>query len=155
MNEKKEKELQMFDQLKELLCKDIKSVIAKGDITPPDYQALDTAVDIYKDAVTIRAMIEYDMPDDYMQGYTSGAMRSSWDPNPNGVVLGVREPYYGTNSWDDGMGGNSYARGRSMTTGRYVSRDDEIGSKLNHMMQTATSEQERQMISRLMNEMGR
>ena len=147
MDEKK-----MFEDLKELLCKDIKSVIAKGDITPPDYQALDTAVDIYKDVTTIEAMLEYGHGDEYMEGFASGAMGSRGDYSASG-----RMPYYG-NSWDDGMGyptGNSYARGRSAMTGRYVSRDDEMGAKLNHMMQTATSEQERQMISRIMNEMGR
>lgn len=145
----KQKELQMFAELKELLCKDIKAVIAKGDITPPDYQQLDTAVDIYKDATTICAMLEYDMPDDYVTGYVSGAMRGN-SYAQGGTSNGMSGMLPMWDSYDDGY---STARGRNTMNGRYMSRDDEMGAKLNHMMQTANTEQERQIISRMMNEM--
>lgn len=141
-----------LNELDELLLKDIKKVVDKGDITPPDYQCLDTAIDILKDSQTIKAMIESGYGEAEVSGMASGRMmpRNSYADGNGGGNSGYMPPQY--NSWDDGM---SYARGRSPMTGRYVSRDDEVTSKLGHMMQTANSEQERQMIGRLMNEIGR
>ena len=42
-----------IEELQNLLDKDIRGVIAKGDISPQDYQCLDVAVDISKDLAEI------------------------------------------------------------------------------------------------------
>ena len=132
-------------ELEKLLEKDVRNVIAKGDISPADYQSLDTAIDIFKDCETIRAMME--------GGYNTDDMpvsRNSYAMNGNGGNSGYMP-------WSHSYGnqqGNSYARGRSSVTGQYVSRDNEISSKLQRMMNAAPTEQERDVIARVMNEMG-
>lgn len=143
-------------ELEKLLEKDVRNVIAKGDISPTDYTCLDTAIDIFKDCETIRAMMEGgyntdDMPvsrNSYGPGMNSYGM-NSYGMNGNG---GNSSYMPWSHSYDQG---NSYARGRSSVTGQYVSRDNEMTAKLQHMMNTAQTEQERDVIARLMNEMGR
>lgn len=153
MNDKHEKILEMFEDLKELLCKDIKSVIAKGDITPPDYQQLDTAVDIFKDVTTICAMLESEHYGT-SGGYSGNSYGNSYAQGGGGNSGYMPRYDHYTDSFisNDGY---SQARGRSPMTGRYISRDDEMNAKLSNMMATANTEQERQIIGRMMNEMGR
>lgn len=147
-----QKIIEMFDDLEELLCKDIKSVIAKGDITPPDYQCLDTAVDIFKDSQTIKAMVKYDTDENGVSGMMSHGRSygNSYDMGNSGYMPQRYDHYTDHYVSNDGYSG---ARGRSPMTGRYMSRDDEMNAKLNNMMATANTEQERQIIGRMMNEM--
>lgn len=152
----KQKVLDMLEELEDLLCKDIKNVVAKNDISPPDYQCLDTSVDIFKDIETIKAMIQsdYGYPEENMRGMASGNMGMNsygYSGAQNMNSGGYMPQYY--NSYDDGR--YSGARGRSSNSGRYISRDDEMTAKLDNMMRTAGSEQERQIIGRMMNEIGR
>lgn len=138
-------------ELEKLLEKDVRNVIAKGDISPADYQSLDTAIDIFKDCETIKAMME--------GGYNTDDMpvsRNSYRPGMNSYAMngGGNSGYM---PWMHSYGdqqGNSYARGRSSVTGQYVSRDDEVSSKLHNMMNNARTEAERDVIARVMNEMG-
>lgn len=135
-------------ELEKLLEKDIRNVIAKGDISPTDYTCLDTAVDIFKDCETIRAMME--------GGYNTDDMpvsRNSYGMNSYAMNGGNSGYMPWMHSYGD-MQGNSYARGRSSVTGQYVSRDNEMASKLRNMMNMAQTEQERDTIARVMNEMG-
>lgn len=156
----------MMDDLKELLAKDIKTVVDKGDISPEDYKNLDCAIDILKDAedvklkiVTTEAMLKNDGGYRYNEN-VSGMMRY---PHMNSMNSYSQGGYDRGNSGNSGMyyddrmhssNGNSYARGRSATTGRYVSRDGDPSSRLNEMLMRTTDPQERETIQRVMNEMG-
>lgn len=116
--------------LQDLILCDIDAITKKGKIEPSEYPILGEAVDILKDLKTIEAMEEYgESPE------VSGYMR--------------RSSY---NSYNNG--GYSTMRGRDARTGRYMSRDNSTMAKLQHMMDTASTEQERQTISRMMNELG-
>ena len=140
----------LMHDLKDMILCDIDETVKKGQINPADYQALGEAVDIIKDIETIEAMRNYEYQDQEVSGAMSGGRMY-----PMGR--------YGYNNWTDGRSyGNSYndgnysgARGRSARTGRYVSRDDETMAKLNNMMASATNEQERATIQRMMDELGR
>ena len=127
----------MYD-LKDLILCDIDTVVKKGEISPSDYEALGEAVDIIKDIETIMVMKEY--------GAQPEEIRSA--PGMSGSYRPVSRVH-----WDD------YSAPR-MTDTSYnrmnrASRDDEIMSKLNRMMGTAQTEQERATIQRMMDELGR
>lgn len=133
-----------IEDLQMLLDKDIRSVIAKGDITPQDYQCLDVAVDITKDLYEIASMIPM------MEEGTSG---NSYDSYANGG-----NNRGGNNSGNSyGMYGDYYSRTRSGARGNNRvggnSGHMSMEEKLNTMMQNASNEQERQVISKLMKEM--
>lgn len=132
----------MYDLKKLVLC-DIETVVKRGEIAPGDYEALGQAVDIVKDIETIAAM------DDY------GAQPEEVRLTPG---MSGRMPVRSYDRDWDTYGrsyGSSYERGRSPETGRYVSRDDETMAKLNNMMATAKTDQERDTIRRMMDELGR
>lgn len=132
----------LLNQLRDLVLCDIEAVTKAGKIAPNDYGVIGEAVDILKDIETITAMEEY--------GYESEEMPSRYRTS------GRMMPHYDNyNSYDDGysMGMNSTMRGRDARTGRYMSRDDEITAKLNHMMADAKTENERMLISRMMDEL--
>lgn len=127
----------MYD-LKDLILCDIDTVVKKGEISPSDYEALGEAVDIIKDIETIMAMKEY--------GAQPEEIRNT--PGMSGNYRPMSRVH-----WDD------YSAPR-MTDTSYnrmnrASRDDEIMSKLNRMMGTAQTEQERATIQRMMDELGR
>ena len=121
-----------------VLC-DVEEITKKGSIKPEEYEVLGEAIDILKDLKTIEAMDQYgESPE--MSGYMPRRYANEYSGN-HGM-------YY-----DNGMMGNSTMRGRDARTGRYMSRDDGTMAKLSNMMATATSDQERQIISRMMNEL--
>lgn len=145
----------MMEDLEMLLSKDIQCVIDKGEITPADYPNLDKAVDILKDLKTIKAMDDYGYETEDMRG-VSGRMYPGYSMNSyaRGGGNSGNSGRYPMGSYDD-YPMNSYERGRSPRTGRYVSRDDGTYQRLEEMMHTAGSDQERQIIQRMMNEIGR
>lgn len=129
----------MFDSLEDMLCKDICGVVDKGQITPNDYQMLDVAVDIYKDIQTIKAMEEYQTTEDGVSGMMSGAR--GYNGNRSGRGMGrynMGRSYDSYNSYDGGYNNSG---------------DNNVHARLNKMMAEAKTEQERQIISKLMNEM--
>lgn len=140
-----------IEELQALLDRDIRGVIAKGDITPKDYQCLDVAIDITKDlgeiAEGIMKMEEATSDgfsgryNDYsyeMDGGNSGFMGrrngSGYYPRMRSGARGGN----GNNGGNRGNGGNSGHMG--------------VEDKLNVMMQNAANEQERQIISKIMKE---
>lgn len=128
----------MYDLRDMILC-DVEEQIKKGKISPSEYSVLGEAIDIIKDIETIEAMRHYDYEDSEVSGAMSG-----------GRMYPMGRYGYSGNSYDmpKSTWDASFERGRSPRTGRYVSRDDEIMSKLNHMMSTATTEQERATIQK-------
>lgn len=90
--------------LKKVLEDQICEIAKKNDISPTELERLYKAVDILKDIETIWAMKDYGDEEGYSGRY----------------------PYYmrdGGDSYGYSDRGASYRRGRSQTTGRYVSRE--------------------------------
>ena len=135
----------LMHDLKDMILCDIDETVKKGQISPADYQALGEAVDIVKDIETIEAMRNYEYETPEMSGAMSGGRM---------YPMGRYNSGYSGNSYGS-YGGYSGERGRSPRTGRYVSRDDETTAKLQNMMASATTEQERATIQRMMDELGR
>lgn len=141
------------DKAKKLLTTEIDKIVATGSLTKESLCLMKEALE----AVEMVKHIERgEEPDGYSQ---RNYFIRDWD-----------YPMMGGNSYADPMG-NSYARGRSSITGRYVSRDNGMGNSYGngmsytggdreYMMQSletamkeAGSEQDRMMIRNLMNQM--
>lgn len=126
----------------EMLEEQIKTVLKKGDISPQELSAL-------KEAWELRAMIKCseEMGDE-----------SSYDMMPRSYMMDPKYMDPRQVSYD----GGSYRRGRSMTTGRYMSREDGYSSggysghsikdrmiaRLESMYDEAKSEHEREEIQK-------
>ena len=135
---------QDIQDLQMLLDKDIKGVIAQGDITPKDYQCLDVAIDISKDLCEIAEKLE--IMEEKVYGNYDGWSGTNY--NNRGGNSGM---YY-----DDNIHGNSFQSNNMRNRGG--NRGNRSGhtpaqEKLEMMMQNASSEQERQVIQKLMKEM--
>ena len=130
--------MEYYNDVKKMLCKEVKSIAEEGKLTAGNLDVLDKALHSIKSLVTIMAMEE--------GGY-------SQEGNSNG--------YSGRR---DSMGrfadnGNSYNEGgNSNYSGRRYSRDEgksQMASQLEELMQQAQSQQERevmqQALSRLRN----
>lgn len=139
---------EILEELKQVLKKDIKKVVDKGDVTPTEVETLTKALCLY-DMVEERLMLENGyagFSNDYSQRYYRDG--GSYEMMP--------DPY----SYD----GNSYRRGRSQTTGRYMSRgqnggrsghsiNDRMIAKLEEMVDQAPNDYERQQILRQIEKM--
>lgn len=139
-----------LEALKRTLGKEIKTVAEKGSMTPAELEAVTKAMCLYE-MIDERLMLEggYDTfrsADNYSQRYYRDNSMAG---------MNSMNSYY----MPDQMSYNSYARGRSPVTGRYVSRDYESGrsghsikdrmiDQLERMMDQAGSEYERQEILR-------
>ena len=159
-----------LEHLKETLEDEIKKVIKKGDITPSEMESIQSAV------CTIE-MIKKIENGNYSEGMMNG---ESYGWNTRNMSYNHTPSYdsYGHDSYDDYSGryqhdGNSYRRGRSPVTGRYISRgmDDYSGrnrsyydgynsghsikdrmvARLESMMDEAQTEHERQTVSEWIN----
>lgn len=138
----------LMHDLKDMILCDIDETVKKGQLNPADYQALGEAVDIIKDIETIEAMKNYEYQDQEVSGAMSGGRMY-----PMGRFNSYNDGGYSGNSY--GSYGNSYERGRSPRTGRYVSRDEDPMEKMQRMMDNAKTPEERDMIQRMMDEMRR
>lgn len=138
---------EMAEDLKILLMKDVAEVLEKGCID--DYEGLYKAVKTFYYLTIIKEMEEGNNRDVFYEEMTSGRSMPRYNMRMSGNYMG--NSYGGYN----GYSGNSYERGRSPITGRYVSRDNDPMAKLDQMMANAKSDQEREMIRRMMDEMSR
>lgn len=172
--------MRVLNDLKYMLEEQVKEMTKDGDISAKELECLDKAVDIIKDIETIEAMKQYGYEEEDMK--YSGAMRggrggsyaySDYNGGYSGHMMPYdmydQEPYenakYGyqrsyRGSYDDG---NSYMRGRSPRTGRYIrmngySRDekrDEMIEKLEEMMNQSQDEKDRMAIQKCIEKLER
>jgi len=132
--------MRYMEDLKEMLCKELEGIVKKGELTAGSLDAIDKLTHSIKSVVTVMAMEE--------GGYSNDGS------------------YEGRGSYDGSYrsyDGGSYRRGRSMTTGRYVSRDagysreysreGGMREKLEELMDQAPDEHTRQELQRLINKM--
>ena len=138
-----------LENLKELYLEEIKKINKKGELTPPDAEAAKKALEAIEKIDEICCCTE-DIEKGYSErGYSNRRMSMSYDDGRysqrrmpemySEAYPMMHYPYY-----DDGAGHYSDRRGRSMTTGRYISRHDGINetvdsmiSKLEHMKSDA------------------
>lgn len=141
-------------ELKEMLIEQIHPIIEKGDITPEELKNVGEAVDVIKDIITIEAMERSD--EGYSQANGNSYMRS--------YRGNMYDDGYSGRMYDDGMyggmynrQGNSYARNRGYMERRSYGRDeatDKIISKLESMIDEATTEKERMALVNCLEKMG-
>lgn len=132
--------MRYMEDLKDMLCEELDKIAQKGELTAGSLDTVDKLTHSIKSIEAIMAMEE--------GGYSrdGGSYRRS---------------YYG-GSYDGGSyeGGGSYRRGRSATTGRFVSRaasrysrDDGLREKLESLMEDAPDDHTRQELQRLIEKM--
>ena len=143
-----------FDNVKDMVYCEIDEISRQGKLDMNTVEVLGELVDILKDIGTIEM-------------YEDGLYFSDDEPYENGYSRigypGKFPMYYRNNSYDNGMNGNSYRSGRFMSNGNRMkgnrggySREDSkdhMINKLEHLMNEANNDQDRQAIGRLIEQM--
>lgn len=134
--------MRYLEDVKDMLCEELEKIAQKGELTAGTLDAVDKLTHSVKSISAIMAMEEggYSRDGSYDGSYR-GSYRGSYD-------------------------GGSYRRGRSATTGRFVSRasgrsmysrdysrDDGMREKLEQLMEDAPDDSTRQEIQRLISKM--
>ena len=134
----------VMEELREKLCRELED-LSKGELNMGSLDAINKLTHSIKSIDTIVAMEE--------GGYSrEGSYRGSY------------RGAYNDGSYDGSYDGGSYRRGRSATTGRYISRSssrysreysghDGMREKLEELMEDAPDEQTRQELQRLIGKM--
>lgn len=125
--------MKVLNHIEDMLCDELEDIVKKNDLSMNNLDIIDTAVDVIKDIHTISAMEqEYPSENGYSQGYYG------------------RMPIY---MYDEGMTGNSYARGRGANAprdsrGRYMTRgySGDTKDELERLMDMAKDDREREAI---------
>lgn len=128
---------ELIEKLDKMVDKELEKMVAKGDLTPTD-------VENVTKAVCLLHKLRHEDEDARMMDEEEGM---------------YSQRKYGPMNLTFSRTGNSYERGRSPMTGRYVSRNngysqggnEEMISQLEMMRSRANSEQERRMIDQWMN----
>ena len=140
--------------LNDLLEEQIEKIVKKGDISPTELDNVYKAMKTMYYAETTNAMKEYGQSNDYSRdGYSSRPYydgHGSYDGSYGRMDGRSMDGRRGRDGDGDGRYSEdaSYRRGRD-AMGRYTSRDSEkdmMISKLEKMMQNASTENERQTI---------
>lgn len=134
-------DVKLLYELDDILEKELKNVVKKGEVPANEWENLKRLVCIMKEVKEVEQML---MEEDYDDGYSSRSYNTQFTP---------RMTY-------DNRGGNmSNARGRSRTTGRYMSRDgygrsmhsikDRVIDQIERMYDEAGSEHEREELNKM------
>ena len=135
-------DMKLLYELDEILEKELKNVVEKGEVPANEWENLKRLVCIMKEVKEVEQML---MEDEYDEGYSSRSYNTPFMP---------RITY-------DSRGENmSHMRGRSRTTGRYMSRDggygrsnhstkDRMIATMESMYDKANSEHEKQLIDEM------
>ena len=136
--------MHMYEELKEMLCKELEEITRKGELTAGSLDTVDKLTHAIKSIDTIVAMEEYS--DDYNY-------RGSYDRESDGMSGARRRTY----------DGRSYARGRNAkrdSMGRYSrggysygdAKDDMIND-LHELMQDTHDERTKQEFKKFINKL--
>ena len=152
--------MHVLGELNDLLEEQVEKIVKKGDITPTELDNVYKAVKTMNNIETIYAMQEYGQSNDgSYNSYDRGSYRGSYGYEGGGMSnRGSYNSYDGRRGRDGDSDGrysedNSYRRGRD-AMGRYTSRDGysradekkQMISKLERMMDSASSDSERKTI---------
>lgn len=143
----------ILQELRESVEKELEKITKKNDITPAELENATKAVCLIEKIKMLEELDSYDGDAYSENSYRSPRMRMSYGEEGMYADNSYRSPHVRMSYGDDDM---SYRRGRSMTTGRYMSRDDGYSghsikdrmiSKLENMMDEAKTEHERQTVN--------
>ena len=118
-----------LDNLKNMLCDEVRKINAQGELNPTTLEIADTVVDIIKDIMDIREKEErmgYDEEGSYRGGYSNYRMNPSYGYYDNDY-----------NSYNN-RGGRNNSYGYDNGYSRHTATDQMI-NKLEMMLQDATS----------------
>ena len=135
-----------LDNLKDMLCDEVRKINAQGELNPTTLEVADTVVDIIKDIMDIREKEErmgYGENDSYRNGYSN-----------NYPMMNSSNGYYDNsyNSYNN-RGGRNNGYGYDNGYSRHTATDQMI-NKLEMMMQDATSK-DKATIQRCIDELKR
>lgn len=138
--------MKSLHDLQEILDEQIKKVTRKGDITPPELEAMYKAVDIIKDITTIEAMQNAEK-DTTRRGNSYGDN----DMPVHSTRYYPHYMYYDNTPNNDGMSNAQErdAKGRYTSRGMRYSRaeaKDKMVEKLEKMLDSTTSAKDREII---------
>jgi hypothetical protein len=136
--------MHMYEELKEMLCKELEEITRKGELTAGSLDTVDKLTHAIKSIDTIAAMEEYSNDYNY---------RGSYDRESDGMSSVRRRTY----------DGRSYARGRNAkrdSMGRYSrggysyddAKDDMIND-LHELMQDTHDERTKQEFKKFINKL--
>ena len=111
------KDMELLHKIEDIVTEELKRVVKKGDVQPAEWINFKAAVCIMKDVKEIELMLSETEMD---EGYSSRSYNMPFMPR---IPYDGNRTYRVEGSYDNQNGGMSRARGRSRTTGRYMSRD--------------------------------
>ena len=135
--------MHMYEELKEMLCKELEEITRKGELTAGSLDTVDKLTHAIKSIDTIVAMEEYS--DDY-------SYRGSYDRESDGMSGARRRTYdgrsyaRGRNAKRDSMG--RYSRGYS-----YADAKEDMVKQLRELAEKAPDDKTKQEIEHFANEM--
>ena len=111
------KDMELLHKLEDIVTEELKRVAKKGDVQPAEWLNFKAAVCIMKEVKQLEQMLSETEMD---EGYSSRSYNTPFMPR---MAYDGNRTYRVEGSYDNQNGSMSRARGRSRTTGRYVSRD--------------------------------
>lgn len=111
------KDMELLHKLEDIVTEELKRVAKKGDVQPAEWLNFKAAVCIMKEVKELEQMLSETEMD---EGYSSRSYNTPFMPR---MAYDGNRTYRVEGSYDNQNGSMSRARGRSRTTGRYVSRD--------------------------------
>lgn len=134
-----------MEELKKMLCDELEDITAKGQLTAGDLDTVDKLTHSIKSIETIMAMGGYS--NTYPYSYGRNSYDNSYDGNNSYAQRRDRMGRYSRENRGGNRGGRGgYSRG-------YSYGKDEMMQELRELMEDAETEQERNAISRCINEM--
>ena len=111
------KDMELLHKIEDIVTEELKRVAKKGDVQPAEWLNFKAAVCIMKEVKELEQMLSETEMD---EGYSSRSYNTPFMPR---MAYDGNRTYRVEGSYDNQNGSMSRARGRSRTTGRYVSRD--------------------------------
>lgn len=111
------KDMELLHKIEDIVTEELKRVAKKGDVQPAEWLNFKAAVCIMKEVKELERMLSETEMD---EGYSSRSYNTPFMPR---MAYDGNRTYRVEGSYDNQNGSMSRARGRSRTTGRYVSRD--------------------------------
>lgn len=137
-------EMEALCKIEEITTEELMKVAKKGEVAANEWPNLSHVVSVMKNVKKVQMMLpEWE---EQNAGYSSRSYNTPFTP---------RMDYRGDGSYDRPNGANSYERGRSRVTGRYMSRDsgrsmhsikDRMVDALERMYDEAATEHEKIML---------
>lgn len=145
-----------MDKVLDLVCDELDGIAKQSELTPVTLKYLDKLVDIKKDIVEIRAMEEYQSPEENMEMMSNGYYRSNggysnangmhgngysthWGGNRGYIIQPYNTPYYDNGMNGGGNMGNGYSNRMYMNSMPHYSRTGSEHEMIQDLRELAAS----------------